>query len=33
MELVPKSAKLEVFDLEGTPLFNQDLENRMPENQ
>jgi len=31
MELVPKSAKLEIFDLEGIPPFNQDLENRMPE--
>lgn len=25
-ELVPKDAKLEVFDLDGLPLFNQDLE-------
>ena len=25
MELVPKSAKLEIFDLEGIPPFNQDL--------
>jgi chromate reductase len=31
LELVPKDAKLEVFDLEGIPPFNQDLENRMPE--
>jgi chromate reductase len=31
MELVPKSAKLEIFDLEGIPPFNQDLESRMPE--
>ncbi len=31
MELVPKDAKLEVFDLEGIPPFNQDLEARMPE--
>jgi len=31
MELVPKDAKLEIFDLEGIPPFNQDLENRMPE--
>ena len=30
VELVPKGAKLEIFDLEGIPLFNQDLENRMP---
>jgi chromate reductase len=28
-ELVPKDAKLEIFDLEGIPLFNQDLEDRM----
>ena len=31
MELVPKSAKLEIFDLEGIPPFNQDLESRMPQ--
>jgi len=31
VELVPKGAKLEIFDLEGVPPFNQDLENRMPE--
>jgi chromate reductase len=31
MELIPKNAKLEVFDLGGIPLFDQDLENRMPE--
>jgi chromate reductase len=31
-ELVPESARLEVFDLEGIPPFNQDLENNMPEN-
>lgn len=31
MELAPKSAKLEIFDLEGIPPFNQDLENHMPE--
>jgi len=31
MELVPKDAKLEIFDLEGIPPFNQDLETRMPE--
>jgi chromate reductase len=30
-ELVPKDAKLEIFDLEGLPLFNQDLEDRMPQ--
>jgi chromate reductase len=29
-ELVPKDAKLEVFDLEGIPPFNQDLENQAP---
>jgi chromate reductase len=31
MELVPKDAKLEIFDLEGIPPFNQDFENRLPE--
>jgi len=31
VELTPKDAKLEIFDLEGIPLFNQDLEDRMPE--
>jgi len=31
MELVPKRAKLEIFDLEGIPPFNQDLESRMSE--
>jgi chromate reductase len=30
-ELLPQDAKLEFFDLEGIPPFNQDLENRMPE--
>jgi len=30
-ELVPKDARLEVFDLEGIPPFNQDLETQMPE--
>jgi len=30
MELVPKDAKLEIFDFEGIPPFNQDLENQMP---
>ena len=29
--LVPKDAKLEIFDLEGIPLFNQDSERRPPE--
>jgi len=31
MELVPKNTKLEIFDLEGIPPFNQNLENRMPQ--
>jgi chromate reductase len=31
MKLTPKNAKLEVFDLEGIPPFNQDLEERVPE--
>ncbi len=31
LELVPKDAELETFDLEGIPPFNQDLENRPPE--
>jgi chromate reductase len=30
-ELVPEDATLEVFDLEGIPLFNQDFENQLPE--
>lgn len=30
-ELVPASAKLEIFNLDGIPLFNQDLENSAPE--
>jgi len=30
LELLPKDAKLEIFDLEGIPPFNQDLESRMP---
>jgi len=30
-ELVPKGTKLEIFDLEGIPPFNQDLEYNMPE--
>ncbi|MEM3880627.1 MAG: NAD(P)H-dependent oxidoreductase [Candidatus Bathyarchaeia archaeon] len=29
-ELMPKNAKLDVFDIDGIPLFNQDLENDMP---
>ena len=31
VELAPKDAKLEIFDLEGIPPFNQDLEVQMPE--
>jgi chromate reductase len=31
LELLPQGAKLEIFDLEGIPLFNQDLENQPPE--
>jgi chromate reductase len=31
IELIPKGVKLEVFDLEGIPPFNQDLEDNMPE--
>jgi len=31
MELMPRDAKLEIFDLEGIPPFNQDLETQMPE--
>jgi chromate reductase, NAD(P)H dehydrogenase (quinone) len=31
MELVPANAQLEVFDIEGMPLFNQDLENQPPD--
>jgi chromate reductase, NAD(P)H dehydrogenase (quinone) len=30
-DLTPKDAKLEIFELEGIPLFNQDLEYSMPE--
>jgi len=30
-ELIPEGAKLEIFDLEGIPPFNQDLEDKMPE--
>ncbi|MEM2639626.1 MAG: hypothetical protein QW113_06400 [Candidatus Bathyarchaeia archaeon] len=29
--LMPKNAELEILDLEGLPLFNQDLEYDMPE--
>ena len=31
MELLPRDARLEIFDLEGIPQFNQDLETDMPE--
>jgi len=31
LELVPKDVELEIFDLEGIPPFNQDLENQPPE--
>ncbi len=31
VDLVPREAELEVFDLEGIPPFNQDLENTPPE--
>ncbi len=31
LELVPKGAKLEIFDLEGIPPYNQDLENQPSE--
>ncbi len=31
LELVPKDAKLEIFDLDGIPPFNQDLENQPSE--
>ncbi len=30
-DLVPKDTKLDIFDLEGIPPFNQDLEKSMPE--
>jgi len=30
MELLPKDAQLEIFDLEGIPPFNQDLVTKMP---
>jgi chromate reductase len=30
-ELIPEDARLEIFDLEGIPPFNQDLEASMPE--
>ena len=31
LDLVPKDTKLDIFDLEGIPLFNQDLEKSVPE--
>jgi chromate reductase len=31
LELSPEDAKIEIFDLEGIPPYNMDLENRMPE--
>ncbi len=31
LELSPQDAKLELFDLEGIPPYNMDMENRMPE--
>lgn len=30
IELMPKDAELEIFDIDGIPLFNQDLEGEMP---
>ena len=30
-ELIPKDVKLDVFDIDGIPPFNQDFETRMPE--
>lgn len=30
VELMPKNAKLEIFDIDGIPLYNQDLEKDMP---
>jgi len=30
-ELLPEDARLEIFDLDGIPVFNQDLEYQMPE--
>jgi chromate reductase len=31
LELSPEEAEIEIFDLEGIPLYNMDLEDRMPE--
>ncbi|MCX5805990.1 MAG: NAD(P)H-dependent oxidoreductase [Proteobacteria bacterium] len=31
VELLPEEAELDIFDLEGIPPFNQDLESQMPE--
>ena len=31
LELAPEDVQLEIFDLEGIPLYNQDLDNNLPE--
>jgi chromate reductase len=31
LEMIPRDAELEIFDIEGIPPFNQDLENQPPE--
>ena len=31
LDLVPQDTRLDIFDLEGIPLFNQDLEKSVPE--
>jgi chromate reductase, NAD(P)H dehydrogenase (quinone) len=31
LQMLPPDASLEIFDLEGIPLFNQDLEKRLPD--
>ncbi len=31
LELLPEDAELQIFDLEGIPTYNMDLENKMPE--
>ncbi|GAB62133.1 FMN reductase [Candidatus Jettenia caeni] len=31
LEFLPEDAKLEIFDLEGIPLFSQDMENQFPD--
>jgi len=33
LELVPEDAALEIFDLNGIPLFNQEMENAPPERE